>query len=254
MPVDAACLLLHGFGGSPFEMEPLVPVLEELGCAVELPVLPGHDSTPEEFRRTFFTDWLGHAEKCCQRLQRRHSKVIPVGFSMGGSLALFLAARYSPCGVVSLAAPMRLNPSFSFSPRAAVWRFFLPLLRHVRPVIPRRPPKLESRAIAPYRGYEGASYLPQLHSLAQGLAELRGMLPDIRCPALIMHDARDRSSWPGSALLIAHKAASPDLTLIYTRIQERITSRHMLTTHRETREQTAAAIRAFVSRILQSPA
>jgi carboxylesterase len=127
----------------------------------------------------------------------------------------------------------------------------LPLLQHLRPVIPRRRPKPESRAIAPYRGYDGASYLPQLHSLAKGLAELRTMLPAIGCPALIMHDARDGSSWPGSALAIAGRAASQDLTLIYTRIQEQITSHHMLTTHRETREQVAAETRAFVARILR---
>ena len=248
MPSDVACLLLHGFAGSPFEMEPLVPGLTDLGCTVDLPTLPGHDSTIEEFRRTFFTDWLAHAEERYLLLRRQYSNVIPIGFSMGGSLALLLAARHNPAGVVSLAGPVCLNPSFSLSPKTA-WLLFLPLLKHIRPVIPRRLPKPESRAIAPYRGYDGASYLPQLHSLAKGLAELRRVLPDVRCPALVMHDARDGSSWPGSALAIARKASSPDLTLIYTRMREQFTSHHMLTTHQETRETVAAEVRRFVARI-----
>ena len=251
MSNDVACLLVHGFGGSPFEMEPLVPVLEELGCTVDLPTLPGHDSTIEEFRRTFFKDWLAHAEERYLKLARRHAKVIPIGFSMGGSIALLLAARHTPAGVVSLAAPLRLSPSLSFSFRSA-WLFFLPLLQHVRPVVPRRKGRPESRAIAPYRGYEGASYLPQLNSLGRGLAELRSRLPEITCPALIMHDARDRSSWPGSAVSIASKAASQDLTLVYTRIREQITSRHMLTTHQETRERVSDEVRAFVARVMGS--
>ena len=229
-------------------MEPLVPVLTELGCMVDLPTLPGHDTTVENFRRTFFKDWLAHAQERYFFLSQRHKKVIPIGFSMGGSLALILAARHNPAGVVSLAAPLCLSPLFPFSLKT-VWLLLLPLLKHIRPVMPRRPPKPESRAIAPYRGYEGASYLPQLHSLAKGLAELRVLLPNMRCPALIMHDARDGSSWPDSALAIANKAASQDLTLMYTRIREQTTSRHMLTTHRETRGAVAAEVRKFVARI-----
>ena len=248
MSAETACLLLHGFGGSPFEMEPLVPVLEGLGCAVDLPTLPGHDSTPEEFRRTFFKDWLGHAEERYLALSGRHKKVIPIGFSMGGSLALILAARHASAGVISLAAPVRLHPFSSHSLKSA-WLLFLPLIKHVRPVLPRRRSRPESRVIAPYRGYEGASYLPQLHSLGKGLAELRALLPELRCPALIMHDARDGSSWAGSALTIARQAASEDLTLIYTQIKERITSHHMLPTHQETRALVAAEVSKFVARM-----
>ncbi|MDR2489518.1 MAG: alpha/beta fold hydrolase [Desulfovibrio sp.] len=251
MNADTACLLLHGFGGSPFEMEPLLPLLTELGCTVELPTLPGHDSSIEEFRRTFFKDWLGYAEKRFHLLSRHHKNVIPIGFSMGGSIALILAAKYDPIGVVSLAAPLRLNPSFSCNLRTA-WLFFLPLLQYLRPVIPRHPSKPESRAIAPYRGYEGASYLPQLYSLAKGLAELREMLPDIQCPALLMHDTGDRAACPGAALAIARKTKSQELTLVYTRIGEQITSHHMLTTHRETRDRVATEVHAFVTRVLSN--
>ena len=90
MTADTACLLLHGFGGSPFEMEPLVPGLTSLGCTVDLPTLPGHDSSVGEFRRTFFPDWLAYAEDRYLSLCRSHKLVIPNGFSMGGSLALLM--------------------------------------------------------------------------------------------------------------------------------------------------------------------
>ena len=248
MTADTACLLLHGFGGSPFEMEPLVSGLTDLGCTVDVPTLPGHDSSVAEFRRTFFPDWLAHAEERYLSLRRSHKRVIPIGFSMGGSLALLLAARHNPAGVVSLAAPVCLQPWFSFNART-LQILFLPLLKHVFPVMSRRPPRPESRAIAPHRGYDNVNCLPQLHSLGKGLAILRKTLPDIRCPALVMHDVLDASSWPGSALAIAAKAASRDLTLIYTRMNERITSHHMLTTHQETKEQVAAEVRRFVARI-----
>lgn len=248
MIADTACLLLHGFGGSPFEMEPLVPGLADLGCAVDLPTLPGHDSSVAEFRRTFFPDWLARAEERYLALSRSYKRVIPIGFSMGGSLALLLAARHNPVGVVSLAAPVCLQPRVCLNMRS-LQLLFLPLLQYIRPVMSRRPPRPESRAIAPHRGYDNVNCLPQLHSLGKGLAILRKALPDIRCPALVMHDVLDASSWPGSALAIAAQAASRDLTLIYTRMNERVTSHHMLTTHQETKEQVAAEVRRFVARI-----
>lgn len=246
MTTDTACLLLHGFGGSPFEMEPLVPALQSLGCTVDLPVLPGHDSTVEAFRKTFFKDWLACAQERFLALARQHEKVIPVGFSMGGSLALFLAARHSPAGVVAISAPLDPLPWLPLS-RKSLQRLALPLLQHIRPVIPRRRATPESRAIAPYRGYEGASYLPQLYSMLNGLKKLPEELPHINCPALIMHDVRDSTSPPVSALRIAAAVASKNLRLRYTRIGESITSHHMLTTHQETRAVVIEELRIFVA-------
>ena len=247
---DTACLLLHGFAGTPFDLEACVPVLENLGCTVDLPTLPGHGSSVEEFRKTFFTDWMSYAEERYLLLSRSYKHVIPIGFSMGGSLALFLAIRHSPAGLVSISAPVYIHPYFPFTMRT-LWYIFLPLLKRIRPVIPRRPSLPESREIAPYKGYEDAVYLPQLHSLSEALVELRQGLPDIHCPTLIMHDSRDTVSWPGSALVVASKASSSELTLRYTRIQETITSHHMLTTHRETRDQVKAEIAAFVAGIIE---
>ncbi len=42
--LKTTCLLIHGFAGSTFEMEPLAPGLEALGCTVDIPTLPGHAS------------------------------------------------------------------------------------------------------------------------------------------------------------------------------------------------------------------
>src|SRR5688572_17767016 len=43
---DDACLLLHGFTGSPWDMRPLGERLSERGYAVRAIRLPGHGSTP----------------------------------------------------------------------------------------------------------------------------------------------------------------------------------------------------------------
>ncbi len=246
-----ACLLLHGIAGSPFEVEPLAPGLRDLGCRVVMPTLPGHDTTVADFRATFFPDWLEHAEKAYLELKKEHQRVVVIGFSMGGALAMHLAARHGPAGLVTLAAPLYL---YTFRPwRVRDWRLvFAPALRHIRPEVPVRRAKELSRAIAPFKGYEGVICLPQFHSLNLGLRPLRRMLPQIHCPALVMHDIGDRIVFPDCAKEIAESLSSPDVRLHYTRVQETVTSHHMITTHRETREFVADAVTGFVRRIAEN--
>ena len=38
-----SCLVLHGLGGGPYELAPLVADLEAAGLQVSAPVLPGHE-------------------------------------------------------------------------------------------------------------------------------------------------------------------------------------------------------------------
>src|SRR2546430_6119642 len=42
-------LLLHGFGGSPVEVQPLANALAERGYTVDVPLLPRHGTTPRDF-------------------------------------------------------------------------------------------------------------------------------------------------------------------------------------------------------------
>ncbi len=247
--MKGACLLLHGFAGTPFEMEPLAPALQSLGYTVEIPLLPGHGTTVADFRTTFFADWLHCAEKHLLHLQQTHEKVIIAGLSMGGALALILAARHAPAGIVTLAAPLFTHRIIPW--QVADWRLLIvPLLKYFIPEVPLRPSSPQSRSIAPYQGYEAVMCLPQLHSLMQGLALARKSLPAITCPTLIMHDVHDTLAASDSALMIARDISSADVALIYTCIQEKITTRHLLTTHIETRAEVAQAVAKFASRLV----
>lgn len=244
-----ACLLLHGFGGTPFDVEPLIPGLEALGCTVDLPTFPGHGTSIAEFRRTFFPDWLAHAEERFLTLAQSHDLVIPIGFSMGGSIALTLAAKHAALpqagGVIGLAPAYRLCGFFPFNPHTS-WLAFTPLLQYIRPEIPIPGSSAESDAIAPFRGYESPVCLPQLHSLVQGLKSMRALLPNLTCPLLMLYDVNDSVCQPEFALSIAREVAACDVSLRLLRMKEHITSHHMLTTHRDTRDKVAQEVAAFV--------
>lgn len=246
------CLLIHGFCGSPFEMEPLIPPLREMGCRVRSITLPGHRATPEAFMRTFFEDWAAASEEEYRRLAAEVEHCVVIGLSMGGTLGLRLAARYPLAGLVCLAAPVFI---YRYAPwYMSDWRMpFLPLIAPFLPKLSKSPPRAASREIAPWEGYEGALYPPQVLSLIRGTHALRKELGRVRVPLLLMQDAGDKLVSPDNLWTIAREVASENVRMRVTRIRENTTSRHLITTHRETRALAVAETAAFVREIVSSP-
>ena len=52
--------MIHGFTGSPSEFRRIAYELREEGYTIQAVRLPGHGTTPEDMRRTGWTDWYGH--------------------------------------------------------------------------------------------------------------------------------------------------------------------------------------------------
>lgn len=103
-----ACLLLHGFTGNPAEMDGLANFLRHQGCTVNVPTLPGHATQPDDLRDIPYQEWIDTSEKALRELKQQHAVIFVVGQSMGGTLALHLAANHHFNGVVTLAAALRL--------------------------------------------------------------------------------------------------------------------------------------------------
>src|SRR6476469_3635383 len=93
-PPDApvACLLIHGFTGSPPEMRWLGTYLAERGVHVNGVRLAGHGTRPEELNDLTWRDWLRSASEGLEKLKRNGRKVVIIGFSMGGLLGMQLCA------------------------------------------------------------------------------------------------------------------------------------------------------------------
>ena len=111
---ETACLLLHGFTNSPFEMKVMGEFLNRQGYTVSIPLIPGHGTTPADLRKTKWTDWYEGSKVELFELRKKYKKVYIVGFSMGASLALHLSAHYEVNGVITLAPVLYLKNKFSF--------------------------------------------------------------------------------------------------------------------------------------------
>ncbi len=98
------CLVIHGFTGNPYEVEPLTTFLQDKTTwKIVIPTLPGHEKGGS-LHGVKFTEWIGAAELELTKLMQECDKVYLIGFSMGGLICGILAAKYPVHKLVLLSA------------------------------------------------------------------------------------------------------------------------------------------------------
>ncbi|WP_108671714.1 alpha/beta hydrolase [Peribacillus acanthi] len=98
------CLCIHGFTGSPYEVEPLAEYLRgNTNWKIVVPTLPGHEEEGS-LQGISYIEWMQCAENALQELVRDCEKVYVIGFSMGGMIACHLASKYPVDKLVLLSA------------------------------------------------------------------------------------------------------------------------------------------------------
>lgn len=90
--LSPAILMIHGFGGSPFDVRPLAEILEKRGYAVKAVLLPGHGTRARDLKDIKKEEWLKESFACYRDLKDEYGDVSIVGFSMGGAIGLCIAA------------------------------------------------------------------------------------------------------------------------------------------------------------------
>jgi carboxylesterase len=192
-------VMLHGFAGTPPELRRLGEHLAAGGWRVEGPLLAGHGTTPEEFARTRWQDWARSAADAVDRVAAECDIVVVAGQSMGGALALLLAAHDTRvAAVATLAAPIWLTD----------WRLkIIPVAKYVQRWHTPDPDDVD--LFLPERVEELHSYgrrsTSSIHELTRLLRHVRGDLPMVRQPVLLLHGGRDRTVDPRNAADIARR-------------------------------------------------
>lgn len=170
-------LLIHGFTGSPSEFRRMGYYMNDLGYSVRGILLPGHGTTPEDMIRTGLADWSRHVVDCFDAIREQggpNNRIVAVGHSMGGLLALKLAMERPLAGVVSLAAPI-----FLASRKTAL----AVLLQYFVKYVERRP------TVPPHIIEEACSYsrtpIPCVVDLRKLLKHVKTSLNEVKAPLFI---------------------------------------------------------------------
>jgi len=183
---EPGCLLIHGFPGAPEEMRWLGQHLSTCGITSLGVRLFGHGTQPSDLLRVRKEDWQADVESGLAYLKGCTRRQVAIGLSMGGMLAMDLAARAPLSGLVVMSTPWQLPPP------ADLLRPFLPLLKRVwRYRSPNEPSDwVDKQAEAINVHYK----LQPLHAAGQLMDLLRlvqSELPVVQCPARLIYSDGD---------------------------------------------------------------
>jgi carboxylesterase len=239
-PVMPSCLVIHGLGGGPYELSPLIEALKAEGVWVSAPVLPGHDGPGPVMPASRWRDWADAAEFAFDELAAQGKPVVVLGFSTGATLALYLTSRRRVASQVLLAPFLAIRYTSRVPVRPAI--VLGPLARLI-PNLPRRPPAVRDPKMRQWASssdrFRTFSILATLSAL-ELIEVVKALVPRITTPTLIIQGQLDRVVEPAGALWLHQHLASTDKTIISLPRSD-----HLVALDVE-REQVIAATKAFV--------
>lgn len=193
-------LLSHGFTGSPASVRPWAEHLGGLGYAVSAPCLPGHGTTWRDLNACTWGDWYGAAEAAFEQLCAVHESVVVGGLSMGGAIALRLAAEHDQ----RVAGVMVVNPAVA-SGRLDVKA--LPVLKHVVGSLPGIADDIRKPGVSE-QGYTRTP-LKAIHSFVASWPATVRALPRVTAPLLYWRSRVDHVVDDTSEPLIRRGVSGP---------------------------------------------
>ena len=178
-------LLIHGFTATTAEVRPLAKALHAQGYTVSGPVLPGHNTYPEDINRFTWRDWVEQVEQAYQALHQRTDEVIVGGESTGGLLGLYLATKHPEIlGVLAYAPALKLLIS-------PMDQMKLRLIAPFKPYLP----KNDADDDLPWKGYT-VNPLKGVVQLLKLQAQVQPQLHRIRRPVLVVQGSLDSTVDP----------------------------------------------------------
>jgi len=193
-------LVLHGFTGTPDSMRQLAGRFAAAGYSVELPLLPGHGTSVDDMLTTSWDDYSVAVEAAYADLAARCGQVIVAGLSMGGTLAIWLAA-----GHPEIAGLVLVNPAILPQPELA--EILVPMLEAGETTFDPIGGDIAKEGEIEL-GYDRTPLAP-LASLGIAIDELQPRLASIEVPVLLCNSPQDHVVPPASSDHVAARVSGP---------------------------------------------
>ncbi|MEX2179696.1 MAG: alpha/beta fold hydrolase [Gemmatimonadaceae bacterium] len=204
-------LLLHGGGDTPQVVGDLAEHLYSAGFSVRAPLLPGHGRALSALMDVSAADLHANVEKEYSAMQATHDWVALIGLSMGGALAVRLAAAREVPALVLLAPYLDMPaPIRRLAAAAGLWGWALPYF-------PSRGDQSirDQQAAAQTLGHGllTPALLRALYDITRAVDEA---LPKVSTPTLFIQSREDNRISVESAERAFARLGSPEKRLVMT--------------------------------------
>jgi carboxylesterase len=178
----AILMIPGGGGGTCADLKYIADdIHNKTGYTIHIPLLPGFGTSPKDLKNTQIVAWKNALKEEIQLLEKKCDKLIVGGHSMGGVLALILASKHILDGIFTLSAPIGIK---GIGPK------LVPLLKifikyyHIDSV------KFKKETNNKWVGYDKIP-LNQATKMKKLIKQMKQILPNIRCPALLFQGRLD---------------------------------------------------------------
>ena len=187
-----ACLLIHGFTGTPKEMRWMGEYLYQQGFTCLGVRLTGHATNPEDMIRSNYVDWIASVEDGYSLLRGVTDNIYFVGLSMGGILSLLMSTWLKVRGVVAMSTPYKLRDDLRLK--------YVKLIGRFMPYLPKsnEPPGSGWFDKDAWRDHVSYPQNPvrSIGELNKLLGVMRAALRQVRVPVLLIHSRDDKYVLP----------------------------------------------------------
>lgn len=234
-----AVLMVHGYTSTPRDLRELGVEINKLGYTVSGLLLPGHGTHPTALDHVRWPEWYEAVRAEYGRLGKQARKIHAVGFSMGGALAMHLAAN------AKLEKLVLLSPFLKIAYRPAhlipeEWLVYTVgrLLRHLKKNHSGNcdNPEARKRHIA-YFHYA----LSSINQALELVNVIREEVQRIHNKVLIIHSKKDRTTSPSASRRLFDDLPSLEKRFVWLR-----NSNHIIT-HDNDRKKVFQEVLSFIA-------
>ena len=213
-PEAPAILLLHGGGDTPQTLRYFAEYLYARGYNVRVPLLPGHGRTLREFSTVSAGEWTEAARAAYRELARENRWVALSGLSMGGALAVQLAAEERSIPAVALLAPYVAMPRRVVL-AARLSPFWGAAVPYVSSVDRAAATSIQDQAEAARSLGYGVFTPAALRALRATVGRAIDALPNVTSPTLMIQSRQDNRIPADAAQRAFDRLGAPDKELVW---------------------------------------
>ena len=181
--------IIHGFSSTTYEVKKIAQHLANQGYHVKADNLPGHGTTIEDCNSTKYHEWLTFVEQNVAELYTYCDKVIVMGVSMGGVLALYLGTVFPLDGIISASPLIKFKKEFDVRVLARLFHRFKPTIKKESTF---HPDQLKVSRVAFY-GYNCYPVVA-LNEMRKLIDKVKINLHKISSPVLLIHSKVDKTA------------------------------------------------------------
>lgn len=200
-------LVLHGFSGKAVGLHRIPPPLEDLGLPCLVPTLRGHnENSPEALIGIHWSEWVEDGKKALDQLLAEVEKVIILGHSMGGWIALHLGIDHNEKIDSVIIAAASTRPVSPLGPGGRL-NFIAPLFVKLKKRWDMPPVFADPEFFTVGQGYEWVPTETWLN-VFDFMRATEKRLPELTVPILIMHSKNDSSNSPQGVKILDEKIST----------------------------------------------